>query len=120
MATIIDRRNIDRTIAIYDSFYAVSFTVEANKFDVVFSFFYETSKNKEIAGNFTVVLLRIAEFTNIDVLTLLNQIKGVASEKLAITKQLAYYLNSFKSKTSLYGVGRIVSPNIPVSRNIVI
>lgn len=120
MANIIDRRSIDQTLLIYDTFYATSFTVDANKFDLVFSFFYETSKNKEIAGNFTVVLFRISEITNIDILTLLTQLKGVVQEKLAVTKQLAYYLNSFKSKTSLYGVTRLVLPNVPVARNVVL
>ena len=31
----------------------------------------------------------------------------------------AYYMNSFKSKTSLYGIGTVPRPNLPVARNIV-
>ena len=72
---------------------------------------------KNIADNFTVVLFRISQETEIPVLDLLNQIKG--TNKMEMNQTIAYYLNSFKSKTSLYGIAIVPKSNQPVSRNIV-
>jgi len=120
MANIIDNRtSLDNTIRIFDSFYSVNLVVAADKFDIVFGYFSSICATKNIAANFTAFLFRIAQETSIDVLELLAQIEGSGS-KLQMNKILAYYLNSFKSKTSLYGVGSILQPNIPIARNIVI
>ena len=74
MSQIIDNRtNLDQTVRIFDSFYAI--------------------------------------------LELLDQIKG--KKKMEMNQILAYYLNSFKSKTSLYGIAIIPKSNQPVARNIV-
>jgi hypothetical protein len=119
MATIIDNRtSLDQTIRIYDSFYAVNLVVAADKFDIVNGFFSSVCETKNIAANFTAFLFRIAQETEIDVLELLAQLQG-ADNRLQINKIIAYYLNSFKSRTSLYGVGSLLQPNLPVARNIV-
>ena len=47
----------------------------------------------------------------------MDQIKG--TKKMEMNQILAYYLNSFKSKTTLYGIGIQPRSNQPVSRNIV-
>lgn len=117
MATIQDRRNIDRTVAIFDNFYNVDISVDANKFDIVYSFFYERAKNSITAGNLTGTLFTISTLTNIDVITLLNDF-GTAN-KLEINRQMIYYLNSIKSKAALYSVYKPLTPNIPVARNII-
>jgi hypothetical protein len=38
---------------------------------------------------------------------------------MEMDQTLAYYLNSFKSKTSLYGIAQLPRPNLPVARNVV-
>jgi hypothetical protein len=38
---------------------------------------------------------------------------------MEMNQTIAYYLNSFKSKTSLYGIAVVPKSNQPVSRNIV-
>lgn len=120
MANIIDNRSsLDNTIRIYDSFYAVNLVVAADKFDIVYGYFTSVCDTRNIAANFTAFLFRIAQETNIDVLDLLAQLQG-AGNKLQMNKIIAYYLNSFKSKTSLYGIGAIRQPNLPVARNIVL
>ncbi len=119
MAKIVDSRNtIDQTIKIFDSFYAWNSIVNGNEFDIVNGYFTSIIPSKSIAGNFTAMLFRISQETGINVLELLGYIKG--TNKLKMNQILAYYLNSFKSKTSLYGVGVIPQPNQPVSRNIVL
>lgn len=119
MANIIDNRNsLDQTIRIYDSFYAFDLKVGASQFDIVYGYFSSVCTTKQIAGNFTATLFRIAQQTDIDVLVLLQQIQGTNST-LEMNKVICYYLNSFKSKTALYGIGNVPIPVLPVSRNIV-
>ena len=120
MAKIIDNRTaLDKTVRIFDSFYAVDLVVDGNKYDIVHGYFVKVCKTKNIADNFTAVLFRIAQEVQIDVLDLLAQIEGTAKTNLQMNKIMAYYLNSFKSKTSLYGIGAVLKPNQPVARNIV-
>ena len=119
MPKILDTRSsLDQTVKIFDSFYAVDLVVNGNEYDVVRSYFIGVCATKNIANNFTAVLFRIAQETSIDALVLLDYIKGT-NTKLEMNKVICYYLNSFKSKTALYGVGQIPRPNQPVSRNIV-
>jgi hypothetical protein len=120
MPSITDNRKsnlVDKTIRIFDSFYAFNLIVNPNEYDIVHSYFISICDTKEIADNFTVILFRIAQQTQIPVLDLLTQLKG--NKKMEINQILAYYLNSFKNKTSLYGTSVIPRPNQPVARNIV-
>jgi len=119
MPTINNRTVIDRTVLIYDSFYDQTFTVDSTKYDIVYGFFYEKNNNSKISANFAAALFRISQETGIDVLSLLNQLKG-APNKLELNKTISYYLNLLKSKTSQYGVARVPTPNLSVARNIVL
>lgn len=120
MAKIIDNRtSLDQTIRIFDSFYAVNMVVSPDKFDIVYGYFTNVCSTKKIAANFTAFLFRIAQETQIDVLDLLAQLQG-ANDKLTMNKIVIYYLNSLKSKTSLYGVSSTRKPNLPIARNIVL
>ena len=119
MPSINNRTNIDRTVEIFDSFYNIQYVADANKYDVVYSYFYEINGSKSISANFTAALFRIAQQTGIDVLTLLSELQGLPNT-LELNKTIAYYLNLMKSKTSLYGVSRIPTPNQSVARNVVV
>lgn len=119
MSKIIDNRTqLDKTVRIFDSFYATNLVVPASQYDIVYGYFSNVCKTKNVAQNFTAVLFRVAQESDLDVLLLLEQIKGTQT-KLKMTQLLAYYMNSFKSKTSLYGISLIPKPNEPVQRNIV-
>jgi hypothetical protein len=119
MAKILDtRNNMDQTVRIFDSFYSFNLVVPGNQYDIVHSYFIGVCATKTIANNFTAVMFRIAQDTGIPVLDLLDQIKG--KTKMELNQVLAYYLNSFKSKTSLYGIAIIPKSNQPVARNIVL
>jgi hypothetical protein len=118
MAQIIDSRSgTDQTVKIFDEFYAFNLIVNASEYDIVFSYFKSICDTTQIAGNFTVYLFRISQETQIPVLDLLSYIQG--KTKLETNTVMAYYLNSFKSKTSLYGFGTVPQPNEAVARNIV-
>jgi pyruvate/2-oxoacid:ferredoxin oxidoreductase alpha subunit len=118
MPQILDNRtSLDQTVRIFDSFYSFSTVVGAVEYDIVSSYFVSVCSTKNIADNFTAVLFRISQETQIPVIQLLDQIKG--KKKMEMNQILAYYLNSFKSKTSLYGISIVPRSNQPVARNIV-
>lgn len=120
MAKILDNRNsLDQTVRIFDAFYSVDLVINPDEYDIVHGYFTNVCETKDIADNFTVVLFRIAMETGISALTLLDELKG-SSNQLQMNKTICYYLNGLKSKTSLYGVGVVPLPNVPVARNVVI
>lgn len=119
MARIIDNRTgIDKTIRIFDDFYAFNATVNPDEYDIVHSYFIETCDSENIANNFTVALFRVAQQTGVPVTTLLNSLRGTESNKSQMNKTICYFLNSLKSTTGLYGVSQVPRPNLPVARNI--
>ena len=120
MAAIIDEAHsqLDQTVRIFDSFYQFDLVVSQNDHDVVYSYFYDVTKSKNIATNFTGFLFRIANLTGNNVQLLLDYIKG--RSKLEVNGLMAYYLNSIKSKTTLYGISASPKPNEPVQRNVVV
>lgn len=110
---------LDKTIRIFDAFYNNSLVVNTNQFDIVRSYFVGVCDNKDIANNYTAILFRIAQESGLDALELLENVKGTTTT-IQLTRFFAYYLNSFKSKTSLYGLSEIPIPNQPVARNVVL
>lgn len=121
MPRIIDDKNsLDRTVRIFDSFYAADMRVNSSEFDLVHGFFTNVCETQNAANNFTTVLFRISTQTGVSVQDLLNELKGKNKNKLELNKQMCYWLNSLKSKTSLYGVSVIPQPVVPVARNVVL
>ena len=120
MAQIIDapRQNLDKTVRVFDQFYNFDLVVNASQYEIIYTYFYSVNKDKTIASNFTTLLFRISSITGEDVMTLLNDITG--KEKLKANGLLTYYLNSIKSKTTLYGLSSVPQPNQTVQRNIVV
>lgn len=119
MPKIIDNRiNSDTTIRVFDNFYSTDLIVGANEFDEVYGYFKSVCENEEAASNFSVVLFRISQDTGMPVLELLYTLQGT-NNTLEMNKLMCYYLNTFKSLTSIYGVGNIPIPVEPVARNVV-
>jgi hypothetical protein len=119
MASIIDnsRNQLDQTIRIFDSFYEFDLVVNTNEYDIIRGYFISVCSTRDIAENFTAFLFYIAQQTQLSALSLLDSIKG--KSKLEMNRTMAYYMNGFKSKTSLYGISTIPQANLPVARNIV-
>lgn len=107
------------TVRIFDNFYSSALKVNAADWDVVYSFFLGNSNNKQEASNFASLLFFIAQEGQFNVLDLLATIKG-KNNKLQMNQVICYYLNTFRPKTTLYGVGIIPRPNESVQRNIVL
>jgi len=118
--SIIDapRSRLDQTVRVFDDFYNFDIVVDANQYEIVYSYFYEINKSESVARNFTTILFRIANIIGEDVLKLLEYLSG--STKLEVNGILIYYLNSLKSKTTLYGLNVEPAPNQTVQRNVVI
>lgn len=118
MSQILDQRTqLDKTVKIFDAFYAFESVVNGNEFDIVNGYFVSVVKSKNIAGNMTAALFRIAQQTQLPVLDLLGYIKGTT--RMEMDQILMYYLNTFKTKTALYGISAVPQPNQSVARNIV-
>lgn len=111
--------SVDKTVRIFDNFYTTQLVVNGADYDVVYSFFRSVTDNTKVAGNFTALLFRIAQEGGYSVMSLLDVLKGTENN-LQLTQVMAYYLNTFKSKTSLYGVGNLPKPNEAVQRNVVL
>lgn len=112
-------KSLGNTIRIFDNFYSTAIKVNATDWDVVYSFFLGNSNNKQEASNFASLLFLIAQEGQFNVLDLLATIKG-KSNKLQMNQVICYYLNTFRPKTTLYGVGIIPKPNEAVQRNVVL
>jgi hypothetical protein len=125
MAITIDNRSasLDQTVKIFDSFYSNQLVVPFNEFDMVNSYFLSVCSTTAIAKNFTYLFFLISQKTNIPVFNLLQAIStGSTSTKQQLLKMnslVCYYLNSFKAKTSLYGISVIPQPNQNAARNVV-
>ena len=115
----ISQDSVDKTVRIFDNFYTTQLVVNGADYDVVLSFFKSVTENTKIAGNFTALLFRIAQEGGYNAMSLLDVLKGTENN-LQLTQVMAYYLNTFSSKTSLYGVGNLPKPNEAVQRNVVL
>lgn len=116
----IQKQTQEQTIKIFDSFYNQNLVIPTPQWDPVKSYFDGVCDTKEIAANFTAVFFRMAQENGIDAMVLLEELKGKARNKLDLNQVMAYYFNSFKSKTSLYGLSVIPTPNQAVARNVVL
>jgi hypothetical protein len=117
MPGLVDNRaQIDKTVKIFDEFYSFKLNVSESDYDIVKSYFFSLNEDEQIAENFTVFLFRISAELEIPVINLLSDLQG--NTGLQVNQIMAYYMNSFKSKSSLYGVSQVPPPNPSVARNI--
>ena len=106
----------DTTVRIFDQFYSFELEVPVDAYDAVNSYFLSVFGTAQAAGNFTVSLFRVAQLSNIPILTLLEQIQGI--DGLDLTATLAYYLNAIRSNSTLLGINISTQPNYYVAHNI--
>lgn len=107
----------DYTVKVFDQFYNLNIVVNANEYDVVYSYFRGYLSNDKTAKTFTDILFRISNITQIPVMDLLQSFQAGSAPD--ISRTLAYYLNSVGNKFVLYGVNNTVAPNSKVARNII-
>ena len=107
---------VDTTVKIFDQFYDLNLVVNADQYEIVYSFFKEYTSSIATAQSFTTTLFLIANQTQSNVLELLQTFEG--SDKLKVSLTMAYYLNSVSNKTVMFGVNNVLVPNNTVQRNI--
>jgi len=119
MTQLVDapRSQLDNTVRVFDQFYNFDLVVNADQYEIIYSFFFDLTKSISTAKNFTTILFRISAITGEDVMKLLAYINGETS--LQVSGIMIYYLNSLKSKTTLYGISTEPTPNESVQRNVV-
>ena len=115
---ILQSKTTDQTVKIFDNFYNKFVNIPVNQYNVVNAYFLGVCDTKEIANNFTAFLFLVAAKSGLDPLAILDSIKG-SNNKLELDQKMSYYLNSFKSKTSLYGIAVVPRPVYPIARNVV-
>lgn len=108
-------QKIDKTVRVYDLFYKFDIVVPVNDYDVIFSYFLSKFDTEEAAGNFTVVLFRIAQETNTPVMKLFQELQG--KNKPELNLMLCYYINNLRSPLTLLGINVPTTPNYYAVRN---
>jgi hypothetical protein len=110
--------NIDQTVRVFDTFYDYDVNIPVGDYDVVNSYFKSVMTTKQAADNFTVSLFRVAQDTKIPPLELLKVFQASGAE-MDLNINMAYYLNSIRSRATLLGVGIPVAPNYYAARNVI-
>jgi len=110
---------IDKTVKIFDNFYNTTLNIPVDQYNIVLAYFKGVCDTEIIANNFTAFLFRVAQQSGISAMEILEVIKGT-NNKIELNQTMAYYMNSFKSKHSLYGIAVVPKPVQPVARNVVI
>lgn len=118
MADTINQLNtsVDQTVQIFDRFYNYQAAINAVEYDVVYSYFASVFNTKQQARNFATTLFRVAEWSDIAPMTLLEQFKGQPAPQITFT--FAYYLNTLQSPATMLGIGVTSTPNYYVAHNI--
>jgi len=116
----------DNTINIFDNFYSQSLVVNAAEWDNVNSYFLGvlrgdpgSVKTKQTASQFATVLFRISQETGTDIQIFMDYFRANVETTLQVNTEMAFYLNLLKSKTALYGVANVPTPNQAVQRNVI-
>jgi hypothetical protein len=110
--------NIDQTVRVFDTFYDYDVNIPVGDYDIVNSYFKSVMTTKQAADNFTVSLFRVAQDTKIPPLELLKVFEASGAE-MDLNINMAYYLNSIRSRATLLGVGIPVAPNYYAARNVI-
>lgn len=109
---------VDTTVKIFDQFYNLNLVVNADQYEIVYSFFKGYTSSIATAQSFTSTLFLIANETQTNVLELLQTFEH-GGDKLKVSLTMAYYLNSVSNKTVMFGVNNVITPNNTVQRNII-
>lgn len=119
MPTIFTNNSVDQTVRIFDSFYNLNTDVNANEYELVQAFFNGVCETQQQANTFTAFLFRVSTESGIPSIELLEEMQSMKSDRVLLNQFLIFYLNKYRPKTNLYGIGTIPSPVLPVARNVV-
>lgn len=108
----------DQTVQVLDNFYNLDLTVDANEYEIVYSYFISVCSTESVAKSFTETLFRVSSVTKTTATELLQSLQGKSLMQMQLT--LAYYLNTIsETKSVLYGVSSVITPNEKIQRNVI-
>jgi len=111
----LDKYGISTTIK--DVYYKKEIVVNTNEHEIVFAFFKNIMKSEELAFNFTNALFYISWNTGKPIMEYLDSMKS-RKDKLEVTYEMAYLMNSIRSNSALIGITNVITPSYYISRNI--
>ena len=103
---------------IFDKFYQNQVTFPAEQIDAVIGFFTKKGFDVSSARSTAIVLLNQAKSENVNVMSVVDTLKGL--NDLALSQVVAQILNSYREKTSLLGYRIAPVSNLYESRNILV
>ena len=103
---------------IFDKFYQNQVTFPAEQIDAVVGFFTKKGFDPSSARSTAIVLLNQAKSENVNVMTVVDTLKGL--DDIALSQVVAQILNSYREKTSLLGYRIAPVSNLYESRNILV
>lgn len=109
---------LEPTNRIFSQFYDTELSINGEEYDVVLSYLRSICTTKRIAENLAVAIFKIAKDNDLEPLTLLADLKG--QDRLKLTANLSYFLNSARNPSVFLAVG---TPNLPLqyaARNVVL
>jgi len=116
----------ENTLEIFDTFYSQTLVINSGDWDSVYSYFLgvlkgnsDNQKIQQTASQFATVLFRIAQETATDIQIFMDYFRTNVQTTLQVNTEMAFYLNLLKSKTALYGVANVPTPNQAVQRNVI-
>ena len=102
----------------FDNLTKTPMSFPAGQIDAVIAFFVKRGFDKTGAGSVAIVLLKQARTENVNVFTLLDNLKGLTDVQLS--QVVAQVLNASRDRTSLLGYRKAPTTNTYESRNILI
>lgn len=102
----------------FDKFFKHKISFPSNQIDAVVGFFLKRGFDEDAARSTGIVLLNQARLDNVNVFTLIDQLKGLTDVQL--TKVVTEVLNAYRIQTSTLGYKVASLEDTFESRNIVV
>lgn len=102
----------------FDKYFKTQITFPTNQIDAVLGFFLKRGFDEESARSTGIVLLNQARIDNVNVFTLIDQLKGLTDVQLS--KVVTEVLNAYRVQTSTLGYKVATVEDTYESRNILV
>ena len=109
--------NIEETLAYFDTIFDAPINVPQAVVDALYAFFIERTENEETALALVHTVIVTAVGARINPMVILDQFKAASSD-FKLDAQLATFLNTTRSNTSMLGIKNVPKVNNHISRTI--
>ena len=106
----------DKTVRIFSQLRGIEIPIPQHEYDLVFSFLRKIYKTNTSASYFTNSLFEISYIYNVSIEELYNSLRGKTNGD--IDKEISYYLNTVRHKSTWLGTANIQKPNFYSARNV--